>query len=143
MYADLEMKAKAPLPGPGGREGEVTIDGNDVAFGFGLGALFEVNERTRFGLVYQSEIEPEFDGDVDLSPLGLTAATDTKSHWHALSSFPGTTNSTTSGRCLEPLAGKTGARLRMSTSPPIRGSQDPTRLARYLEICGRRALPSG
>jgi len=77
MYADLEMKAKAPLPGPGGREGEVTIDGNDVAFGFGLGALFEVNERTRFGLVYQSEIEPEFDGDVELSPPGLTAATDT------------------------------------------------------------------
>ena len=77
MYADLEMKAKAPLPGPGGREGQVTIDGNDVAFGFGLGALFELNERTRFGLVYQSEIEPEFDGDVDLSPPGLTVATDT------------------------------------------------------------------
>ncbi len=77
MYADLEMKAKAPLPGPGGNEGEVTIDGSDVAFGFGLGALFEVNERTRFGLVYQSEIEPEFDGDVELSPPGFTAATDT------------------------------------------------------------------
>ena len=78
MYADLEMKAKAPLPGPGGREGEVTIDGNDVAFGFGLGALFELNERTRFGLVYQSEIEPEFDGDVKVSPPGLEAGTDTK-----------------------------------------------------------------
>jgi long-chain fatty acid transport protein len=69
MYADLEMKAKAPLPGPGGN-GEVTINGNDVAFGFGLGALFEVNERTRIGLVYQSEIEPEFDGDVEISPPG-------------------------------------------------------------------------
>ena len=77
MYADLEMKAKAPLPGPGGNEGEVKIDGNDVAFGFGLGALFELSERTRFGLVYQSEIEPEFDGDVDLSPPGLSVATDT------------------------------------------------------------------
>ena len=77
MYADLEMKAKAPLPGPGGNEGEVKIDGSDVAFGFGLGALFEPNERTRFGLVYQSEIEPEFDGDVDLSPPGLSVATDT------------------------------------------------------------------
>ncbi len=77
MYAELEMKAKAPLPGPGGAEGEVKIDGNDVAFGFGLGALFELSERTRFGLVYQSEIEPEFDGDVDLSPPGLSVATDT------------------------------------------------------------------
>jgi len=77
MYAELEMKAKAPLPGPGGAEGEVKIDGNDVAFGFGLGALFELSERTRFGLVYQSEIEPEFDGDVDLSPPRLSVATDT------------------------------------------------------------------
>jgi long-chain fatty acid transport protein len=77
MYADLEMKAKAPLPGPGG-DGEVKIDGNDVAFGFGLGALFEVSERTRFGLVYQSEIEPEFDGDVSVDPIGLQVAIDTK-----------------------------------------------------------------
>lgn len=78
MYADLEMKAKAPLPGPGSREGEVTIDGNDVAFGFGLGALVELSEHTRFGVVYQSEIEPEFDGDVSIDPPGIEAGTDTK-----------------------------------------------------------------
>jgi long-chain fatty acid transport protein len=77
MYADLEMKAKAPLPGPGG-DGDVKIDGNDVAFGFGLGALFELSERTRFGLVYQSEIEPEFSGDVSIDPIGIKVATDTK-----------------------------------------------------------------
>ncbi|MBW2408753.1 MAG: outer membrane protein transport protein [Deltaproteobacteria bacterium] len=75
MYADLEMKSKAPPPNG---SGEVTIDGNDVAFGFGLGALVEVSERTRFGLVYQSEIEPEFDGDVSVDPIGLQVATDTK-----------------------------------------------------------------
>ncbi len=78
MYADLEMKAKAPLPGPGG-DGEVKIDGNDVAFGFGLGALFEVSDRTRFGIVYQSEIEPDFDGDVKVSGPGTKkTGTDTK-----------------------------------------------------------------
>jgi long-chain fatty acid transport protein len=75
MYADLEMKAKAPPPNG---SGEVKIDGNDVAFGFGLGALIEVSERTRFGVTYQSEIEPEFDGDVELSPPGLKVNTDTK-----------------------------------------------------------------
>lgn len=74
MYADLEMKAMAPLPFG---SGEVKIDGNDVAFGFGLGALFEVSERTRFGLVYQSEIEPEFDGDVSIDPPGISVSTDT------------------------------------------------------------------
>jgi len=74
MYADLEMKAMAPPPFG---SGEVKIDGNDVAFGFGLGALFEVSERTRFGLVYQSEIEPEFDGDVSIDPPGISVSTDT------------------------------------------------------------------
>jgi len=77
MYADLKMKAKVPLPGPGG-DGEVKIDGDDIAFGFGLGALFEVSEHTRFGVIYQSEIEPEFDGDVKLSPPGLSVDTDTE-----------------------------------------------------------------
>ncbi len=69
------MKAKAPPPNG---NGEVKIDGDDVAFGFGLGALFEVSERTRFGVVYQSEIEPEFSGDVKISPPGLEVGTDTK-----------------------------------------------------------------
>ena len=67
MYADLEIKSKAPPPNG---NGEVKIDGDDVAFGFGLGALFELSERTRFGVVYQSEIEPEFDGDVKISGPG-------------------------------------------------------------------------
>jgi long-chain fatty acid transport protein len=76
MYADLEMKAKVPLPND---DGKVKIDGDDVAFGFSLGALFEVSERTRFGVVYQSEIEPEFDGDVKISGPGTKkVGTDTK-----------------------------------------------------------------
>jgi long-chain fatty acid transport protein len=77
MYADLEMKAKVPQPGPGG-DGDVKIDGDDIAFGFGLGALFELSESTRFGVIYQSEIEPEFDGDVKLSGPGLSVNTDTE-----------------------------------------------------------------
>ena len=75
MYADLELKAKAPPPNG---NGEVEIDGDDVAFGFGLGALVELSEQTRFGVIYQSEIEPEFDGDVSIDPIGIEVATDTK-----------------------------------------------------------------
>jgi long-chain fatty acid transport protein len=75
MYAELELKAKGPPPNGNGK---VKIDGNDVAFGFGLGALVELSEHTRFGVVYQSEIEPEFDGDVKFSQSGLKAGTDTK-----------------------------------------------------------------
>ncbi len=77
MYADLEMKAKAPPPNG---NAEVKIDGNDIAFGFGLGGMIELSERTRFGVVYQSEIEPEFDGDVKISGPGpgFETGTDTK-----------------------------------------------------------------
>jgi len=41
-----------------------------------LGALFELSEHTRFGVVYQSKIEPEFSGDVKLSPPGLSVNSD-------------------------------------------------------------------
>jgi long-chain fatty acid transport protein len=75
MYADLEMKLKAPPPDG---NGDVKIDGDDIAFGFGLGALVEASERTRFGVVYQSEIQPEFDGDVEIDPLGVDVSTDTE-----------------------------------------------------------------
>jgi long-chain fatty acid transport protein len=77
MYADLELKAKAPPPDG---DAEVKIDGDDIAFGFGLGGLIELSERTRFGIVYQSEIEPEFDGDVKISGAGpgFETGTDTE-----------------------------------------------------------------
>jgi long-chain fatty acid transport protein len=75
MYAELEMKLKAPPPNG---NGDVEIDGDDIAFGFGLGALVEVSERTRFGVVYQSEIQPEFEGDVEIDPVGIDASIDTE-----------------------------------------------------------------
>jgi len=77
MYANLEIKAKAPPPNG---IGEVKIDGDDFAYGFGLGALFEVSDRTRFGIAYQSEIELEFGGDVKFSggAVNADAGVDTK-----------------------------------------------------------------
>ena len=77
MYANLEIKAKAPPPNG---IGEVKIDGDDFAYGFGLGALFEVSDRTRLGIAYQSEIELEFSGDVKFSggAVNADAGVDTK-----------------------------------------------------------------
>ncbi|UCE55028.1 MAG: outer membrane protein transport protein [Desulfobacterales bacterium] len=77
MYADLEMKLKAPPPAG---NGEVKIDGNDVAYGFDIGAMVELSERTRLGVIYQSEIEPEFSGDVKFKggAINADAGTDTK-----------------------------------------------------------------
>ncbi len=77
MYANLEMKTKVPPPNG---TGEVKIDGDDVAFGYDVGALFELGEKTRLGILYQSEIEPEFSGDVKFSGAAVNAdaGTDTK-----------------------------------------------------------------
>jgi long-chain fatty acid transport protein len=53
MYANLEMKLRAPPPDG---TGKVKIDGDDVAFGYDLGALIEIGDRTRLGILYQSEM---------------------------------------------------------------------------------------
>jgi long-chain fatty acid transport protein len=68
MYADIDYKLAAP---PGG-SGRVEIDGDDFAFGYNFGVLFEPSPRTRLGAIYVSKIEPEFEGDLKLS-TGLGA----------------------------------------------------------------------
>mgnify|MGYP000518942923 CR=1 FL=1 len=75
MYADLEIKSKAPPPNG---TGDVKIDGDDLDFGYDFGALIELSPWTRIGILYQSEIEPEFGGDVKIEGPGtIEAGTDT------------------------------------------------------------------
>jgi long-chain fatty acid transport protein len=76
MYADFDFKLKAPPPTG---IGEVEIDGDDITFGYDLGVMVEISNRTRFGVVYQSEIEPKFSGDVELrsGAVNADAGTDT------------------------------------------------------------------
>jgi long-chain fatty acid transport protein len=82
MYANLDLKAAIPpppLPVPGGtEEGTVEIDGDDFAFGYNVSALVELGERTRLGIAYQSEIEPDFGGDVKIDPIGRETGVDTE-----------------------------------------------------------------
>ena len=66
-YADLDFKLAVP---PGGA-GSGKIDGDDIAYGFNFGALFELSPRTRIGVVYVSEQEIEFDGNLKVNPPGL------------------------------------------------------------------------
>jgi long-chain fatty acid transport protein len=77
MYADFEFKLKAPPPIG---NGEVEIDGDDIVFGYDFGAMIEISKQTRFGVIYQSEMEPKFSGDVEFSggAVNADAGTDTK-----------------------------------------------------------------
>ncbi len=75
MYAKLELTVAVPGPAGGG---EVKIDGDDVDVGFNLGVLIELSERTRIGAIYQSEIDPDFSGDVTITPPGFQAGITTE-----------------------------------------------------------------
>ena len=41
------------------------VEGDGWTWGYNLGAMFELSESTRIGLTYRSEIDMEFDGDLD------------------------------------------------------------------------------
>ena len=82
MYADLEYKLAAPAVNPpAGGNSRVKIDGDDWAFGYNFGVLFEPSPHTRLGVTYVSKVEPEFDGDLDVRLGGgpaFTASSKTK-----------------------------------------------------------------
>jgi long-chain fatty acid transport protein len=65
MYGELELEVSAPP----GLNGKAKIDGDDVEVGFSLGTLFELSEQTRIGIVYLSEMKPNFSGDVEFNGL--------------------------------------------------------------------------
>jgi long-chain fatty acid transport protein len=49
--------------------GLVTVKGDDVGWGFNLGALWHVNDSTRIGLAYRSEVDYTLEGTVTFSGL--------------------------------------------------------------------------
>ncbi|MBK6510423.1 MAG: outer membrane protein transport protein [Haliea sp.] len=78
VYSNLNLHFAVPRILANRPEGNGSINGDDVLPGFTLGAMYELSERTRFGLSYQSEVEPKFDGDLKTNPAGLQVSTDTK-----------------------------------------------------------------
>ncbi len=76
-YGKLDMTLAAlPPPAPG--NGQVKIeDADDVEFGFQLGALIQLSERARLGIMYRSELDVDFSGDVKINPVGIQTGIDT------------------------------------------------------------------
>lgn len=48
-------------------DGKSTLEGDDIGYGFTLGTLYEMNDRTRIGVSYRSQIQNELKGDVKIS----------------------------------------------------------------------------
>ena len=54
-------------PGSGAQDGRAEYEGDGFAFGGNISALYELNDRTRFGIVYSSEVSTDVEGEVKLS----------------------------------------------------------------------------
>lgn len=63
-YGTINAVLGLGLPiAPQGADGRVTLTGDDWAFGFNLGLLLELNDKTRFGWAYRSRISHGLAGD--------------------------------------------------------------------------------
>ncbi|WP_192035495.1 outer membrane protein transport protein [Halomonas sp. YLGW01] len=62
----------AGVSAPGQYDGKAKVTGDDWGYGFILGTLFQVTDRTRLGLSYRSEIDLTLDGEVDYSSDSAT-----------------------------------------------------------------------
>ncbi|MBK1874048.1 TonB-dependent receptor [Marinobacter sp. 1-3A] len=66
--ADLGLAAPSAF-----EEGYADIEGNDIAVNFRVGFLYELSDRTQFGLTAQTGTEFELKGDAEISGLPQTA----------------------------------------------------------------------
>lgn len=65
--ATLTNVVAATLPPPVGK-----VNGDDYGWGFNLGALWQLNDATRLGIAYRSEIDSTLEGDLKIN--GATVA---------------------------------------------------------------------
>ncbi|MBT8767201.1 OmpP1/FadL family transporter [Metapseudomonas boanensis] len=66
---ELTSSVLNPLS-PGRNDGKVKVKGDDTALGFNAGVLFELDEKTRFGLTYHSKVDYTLQGDTTVSGSG-------------------------------------------------------------------------
>jgi long-chain fatty acid transport protein len=51
---------------------EAKVEGDDTAWGYNAGLLYELNDNTRFGLTYYSKVDYTLEGDTTIRNLGPT-----------------------------------------------------------------------
>lgn len=71
-YSSYEQTKAVPNVDPGFGDGTLKVDNDDLTGGFALSTLYEYSDKTRFGLVYRSEIDSDLDGSAEFSGLGPT-----------------------------------------------------------------------
>jgi long-chain fatty acid transport protein len=72
---DLGAVVNPALSGNKNYDGQSKVEGDDIGFGFNLGALIKVSEATRVGLAYRSAIKHKLEGDLKFTVPSLLQAT--------------------------------------------------------------------
>lgn len=67
LTKSLDVCAGRPLalggPSPGTCDARSKVSGDDWSFGYNLGLLYELDDRTRFGIAYRKWMKPHVEGD--------------------------------------------------------------------------------
>ena len=71
QYADAELTSAFFA----GAEGRSILEGDDISYGYNLGAMYELTEQTRLGLSYRSQINHKLEGDITLEGTGAADST--------------------------------------------------------------------
>lgn len=69
-YSKLNVHLDVPRLDQSREDLKASINGDDTGFSFKLGSMYELTDRTRFGLIYQSELKPEYNGDLKIVAPG-------------------------------------------------------------------------
>jgi len=69
VNSNLEQKTAIRNLGPNQPDGRLRLEDDDWGFGYNLGVLYELNDWTRFGLTYRSEIDFNYKDTASLSGL--------------------------------------------------------------------------
>lgn len=69
QYMDAKLKQAADTSAAAGfgvsGDGQGTVKGDDWGFGWNIGYMFELNDATRFGLAYRSQVKHKLEGTWD------------------------------------------------------------------------------
>jgi long-chain fatty acid transport protein len=69
VYGQFETESAVNTLSPG--DGKLEFEDDTFGFGVDIGVLYEVNEATRFGLNYTSEVELDFEDTLEISGIAI------------------------------------------------------------------------
>lgn len=69
VNSNLDQKTAIRNLGPNQADGQLKLEDDDWGYGYNLGVLYELDENSRFGLTYRSEIEFEYKDTASLRGL--------------------------------------------------------------------------